>query len=285
MAKVYSDFSFDQRSLDLNRLVDYYYYEYFYNNVNFTFEGTTYQDIDEILWTPDYVNFYSSVFAGSAFSSSGSSVTGTVTGYMEGYYTGTEWIAYFGIPDISVSLSTLFSAALTNSTTDDYAAINAELTGADSFFLSNYGDYADGRGGNDKMYGYGGADYLVGGAGKDTLSGGSGSDTFIFKAASESSTSSTSCDVITDFVSGSDEISLSTIDAFASSSANDTFVWKGTAAFNSTSKGEVRYEKFNNSGTSNDYTMVWIDTDRDSSVEMAIRLTGLHNLTASDFIL
>jgi hypothetical protein len=31
--------------------------------------------------------------------------------------------------------------------------------------------------------------------------------------------------------------------------------------------------------------MVYIDNDGDNGVEMAIRLTGLHNLTASDFVL
>ena len=38
-------------------------------------------------------------------------------------------------------------------------------------------------------------------------------------------------------------------------------------------------------GSTNDYTMVWIDNDGDIEVEMAIRLTGLHLLAASDFLL
>jgi hypothetical protein len=102
---------------------------------------------------------------------------------------------------------------------------------------------------------------------------------------SESSTGATSADVITDFVRGTDKINLSAIDAFAGTSANETFIWKGTAGFNSTTQGEVRYQKFNNAGTANDYTMVWIDNDADTVVEMAIRLTGLYDLAASDFIL
>lgn len=139
--------------------------------------------------------------------------------------------------------------------------------------------------GNDTLNGVTGTDTLIGGSGKDSLTGGTGNDSFIFKSISESSTSSTSSDIITDFVRGSDKISLSGIDAFSSSGTNDTFVWNGTAAFSSTTKGEVRYQKFDNSGSTNDYTMVWIDSDADTSVEMAIRLTGLYNLTASDFIL
>ena len=118
------------------------------------------------------------------------------------------------------------------------------------------------------------------------MTGGNGNDTFIFNNVTESGTTATASDVITDFVRGQDKISLSAIDAFAGSlSVNDTFVWKGTAAFSSTTQGEVRYQQFNNTGTANDYTMVWIDNDADTGVEMAIRLTGLYTLTASDFIL
>jgi hypothetical protein len=47
----------------------------------------------------------------------------------------------------------------------------------------------------------------------------------------------------------------------------------------------VRYQKFDAAGTANDHTMVWIDNDNDTVVEMAIRLTGLYDLAATDFIL
>lgn len=159
------------------------------------------------------------------------------------------------------------------------------LSENDSIYGNRYADNLSAGRGNDAVYGYAGNDTIVGGAGKDSIAGGGGNDRFIFEASSESSAGATTADKITDFVRGSDKINLSTIDAFTSSGANDTFIWKGTSAFNSTSKGEVRYEKFNNTGTSNDYTMVWIDTDADKDVEMAIRLTGLYSLSDSDFIL
>ena len=149
-------------------------------------------------------------------------------------------------------------------------------TGIDTIFGGN---------GNDILNDGAGTDYLYGGAGKDTLSGGSDNDTFTFKAVSESSKTATSTDLITDFVIGQDKISLSGIDAFASSGPNDAFIWKGIDAFGSTTKGEVRYQKFDKPGTANDHTMVWIDNDADTDVEMAIRLMGLYNLTAGDFIL
>jgi Ca2+-binding RTX toxin-like protein len=129
------------------------------------------------------------------------------------------------------------------------------------------------------------ANTLNGGAGIDTLIGGAGKDTFVFSSITDSDTKEALSDVITDFVRGHDKINLSAIDAFSSSGFNDTFIWKGITGFNSKTKGEVRYEKFDNAGTTNDYTMVWIDNDADTDVEMAIRLTGLYDLAASDFIL
>jgi serralysin len=86
-------------------------------------------------------------------------------------------------------------------------------------------------------------------------------------------------------VKGQDKIDLSAIDAFASSAANDTFIWNATPNFSSTTQGEVRFQKFNATGTTAAHTMVWIDNDTDTDVEMAIRLTGLYDLAASDFIL
>jgi Ca2+-binding RTX toxin-like protein len=155
---------------------------------------------------------------------------------------------------------------------------NLTLTGSSEI-------YGTGNTLNNVIVGNTGANSLDGGMGNDTLTGGAGRDTFIFNGVTGSGTTATATDVITDFIIGQDKISLSAIDAFATSGTNDMFVWKGTAAFSSSTQGEVRFQKFNNSGTANDYTMVWIDNDADKAVEMAIRLTGLYNLTASDFVL
>jgi Ca2+-binding RTX toxin-like protein len=157
---------------------------------------------------------------------------------------------------------------------------NNTLTG------SGFADALNGGAGNDVLLGGLGNDVLIGGSGQDTLTGGSGNDTFKFNLITESGTSATKSDVITYFVQGEDQIDLSTIDAFAATrSVNDTFIWRGTAAFSNTTQGEVCYEKFDVEGTANDHTMIWIDKDKDTGVEMAIRLNGLHDLTASDFIL
>lgn len=157
---------------------------------------------------------------------------------------------------------------------------NNTLTG------SGFADTLDGGAGNDVLLGGLGNDVLIGGSGQDTLTGGTGNDIFTINVNKDSSTSATKADVITDFVQGDDVIDLSGIDAFRKTNAvNDTFIWRETDAFSSRTQGEVRFEKFDDAGTVNDHTMVWIDNDKDTVVEMAIRLTGLHNLTASDFVL
>jgi serralysin len=208
----------------------------------------------------------------------------------------------------------MYNAALTVSTNDDRAIFNAILSGADTFILSSGADWADGRGGNDQMYGNGGNDALLGGGGDDRLFGGSGNDklvggsgndrltggtgrdnmtgnvgadSFIFTKMSDSAINSAKSDVIVDFTQGQDKIDLSFIDASAIAGGNNTFVFRGTTAFtdNNTGRGEVYFRQFDNSGTSNDFTLVYLDNDNDAGAESIIRLTGLYNLTASDFIL
>ena len=146
-------------------------------------------------------------------------------------------------------------------------------------------DMLFGGAGKDTLKGGAGADELQGGAGKDVLYGGNGADTFVFTATRQSSATATSADVIKDFIRGTDTIDLSAIDASTKLSGNNTFTFDGTTTFGTSSYGEVYYKKFDLSGTSNDYTMVYIDTDNDPAAEMTIKLMGLHNLTASDFVL
>lgn len=145
---------------------------------------------------------------------------------------------------------------------------------------SPFDDDLDGFSGNDVLIGGAGEDTLIGGLGRDTLTGGSGNDIFYFSLINESGNKAKTSDVITDFVQGADVIDLSTVD-----NINGTFTWRGTAKFTKTRQGEVRYKEFDVAGTTNDYTMIWVDNGKNRLAEMAIRLTGLYELTASDFIL
>ena len=142
-----------------------------------------------------------------------------------------------------------------------------------------------GNSGANVLNGGAGADTLNGGAGKDQLLGGTGADLFDFNLATESGPTALTADVISDFVQGQDKIDLSGIDAFAGTVTNELFVFRGSAAFSSTTQGEVRFQTVDLAGTADDHTLVFIDSDGDSGVEMAIRLTGLYTLTAADFVL
>jgi Ca2+-binding RTX toxin-like protein len=70
-----------------------------------------------------------------------------------------------------------------------------------------------GNGGNNTLNGDVGADTLIGGQGRDVMTGGSGADVFDFNNTNESAVGAATRDVITDFLSGTDKIDLSGIDA------------------------------------------------------------------------
>ena len=104
-------------------------------------------------------------------------------------------------------------------------------SGNDTLLASDSGSTLKGGGGNDTLIGGAGADTLVGGAGVDSLTGGAGADIFAF-ATGDSSASSGQHDLITDFLSGTDKIDLTGIDADTSTSGIvDAFRFIATAAF------------------------------------------------------
>ena len=78
---------------------------------------------------------------------------------------------------------------------------------------------------------------------------------------------------------------LSAIDASTVFDGDDAFVFRGQKPFGLSNQGEVYFEKVNAPGSTNDRTYVYLDTDGDRAPEMVIELTGLHKLTAGDFIL
>ncbi|MDS4012184.1 MAG: M10 family metallopeptidase C-terminal domain-containing protein [Defluviicoccus sp.] len=147
------------------------------------------------------------------------------------------------------------------------------------------GDQIEGGNGNDTLIGGKGIDTLTGGAGRDSMSGSSGDDIFRYGAASETGNSLTTCDIITDFAPGHDKIDLRDIDANSVLAGNNAFVLRGTGPFTTSSEGELRYQKYDNAGTANDYTVIFGDTDADTASEFQIKLQGLVTLSQADFIL
>lgn len=147
--------------------------------------------------------------------------------------------------------------------------------------------------GDDRLFGLDGDDILTGGAGKDQLTGGTGADTFVFRGfaydaffgatvPADSGARLVDADRIMDFnQSQGDLIDLSQIDAIyaadGSSAFNDALTWRGTLGFTGEA-GEARYQVRGGN------TYIYLEVDGERGVDMMIRVDGVHELTASDFV-
>jgi Ca2+-binding RTX toxin-like protein len=143
-----------------------------------------------------------------------------------------------------------------------------------------------GGSGNDKIFAGIEADSIRGGDGVDRMIGGAGPDTFYFSFVTESGTTSSTRDIIKDFVHGTDKLELSFIDS-VTGGFDGAFVFdaaKGTAS-SAVATGHVAWYWENNAGTAKDRTIIKMNVDADSAVESTIALKGLINLTAGDFVL
>jgi Ca2+-binding RTX toxin-like protein len=213
---------------------------------------------------------------------------------------GTDTIRYDGSRNVVIQLAEGASSALGNAIVfsngnasrhtvriGPNTVIERAMGGSGSDHLSGNSsrNVIDGRGGNDTINGGAAGDRLVGGAGHDALTGGHGSDTFNFTKASDSGNTSTTRDRILDFIHRSDKMNFAGIDPVSKTIADDNFVWRGTNGLTTGTEGQLRYQQYNLSGTANDRTIVFGDTDSDINSEFQIELKGLITLTRDDFIL
>ncbi len=158
---------------------------------------------------------------------------------------------------------------------------NDRIDGQDLNDTLNGGDGNDlllGGAEDDRLSGDNGNDRLIGGAGRDFLTGGNGNDRFIFLDIGDSGITGAARDLIRDFQQGNDKIDVRAIDAVLSSAGDDAFAFIGTTAFSNTS-GELRFRQ------TATLTLVDLDQDGDGISDMSIRLDGVINLTADDFVL
>lgn len=140
----------------------------------FTVNGKAYPDRVTATWID---GTGSMIFGSGGFSLApdGQTVRGDITGVFLSGSDGPGDI-YAGLQGLSFSVAELDSAIATFGTLDDFALLEQELAGHDTFTLSSGNDLARGYAGEDTMDGGGGSDALYGGKGSDVLSGNSGAD-------------------------------------------------------------------------------------------------------------
>jgi Ca2+-binding RTX toxin-like protein len=146
---------------------------------------------------------------------------------------------------------------------------------------------------NDTLNGAGGADFLDGGANNDTLTGGAGSDrltggtaadTFDYNLTAESGVGSAARDQIADFLSRTDKIDFSTIDANVGVAADQAFTFNTTAGAAITAAAQLVYRYETVGGQ--EFTVIAGNVDATLAPDFEVALVGRQTFAATlDFIL
>jgi hypothetical protein len=170
-------------------------------------------------------------------------------------------------------------AAVTGGSTGDALVAGA---GKDTVNGGAGNDTITAAAGNDVVVGGAGNDSVVGGTGADSLTGGDGNDTFaIDQDTSDSVVGST--DIITDFVSGTDKISVT----------NSAAALKFIGNFATQADGLLASALAANGGTSNAFfvtgtNMLYIDDNDDGTLagtDVAVKLEGLASMQEADLLI
>ena len=151
--------------------------------------------------------------------------------------------------------------------------------GNDTLFGGDGNDFLLSFGGIDGLDGGAGDDLLDGSFGVDFMTGGTGADRFVFFAGTTGI--GPLSDVIEDFQPGVDKIDLSPIDASPSVAGDQAFLFDGLRAEGANLSGGVSfYHEFGNTIIQADFF-----NDATDATDLEIELTGIFNLSASDFTL
>ncbi len=180
-----------------------------------------------------------------------------------------------GVDTVVTSLSYYrLGTNVENLTYNGSSTLNAAGNILDNVMLGGDGNdvFISGKG-EDTIYGGAGDDILRGARGCDSLYGGAGADQFLFMSVSESEVGANR-DVIQDFETGVDNISLLWADAKTDVAGNQAFSFVGAAAFSGTS-GELRYDAGIVSG----------DVNGDQVADFEIEVASAPALTENDFLL
>lgn len=188
-----------------------------------------------------------------------------------------------GVDTVKSGISQILAANVDKLLLTGSAAVNGTGNGiANTLTGNDAANILDGAGGADTLLGGGGADRLIGGGGMDTVTGGAGADMFVFTLDGIASRSSSGADTIVDFTAG-DKIDISAIDAQVQASGygqpgDQSFVFIGQNRLHNHTGGELRYE------ITGGNTYVYGEFNGDTNADFCIKLTGVHTLSAADFV-
>ncbi|MCW5773350.1 MAG: M10 family metallopeptidase C-terminal domain-containing protein, partial [Rhodospirillaceae bacterium] len=154
------------------------------------------------------------------------------------------------------------------------------LAGNDTLYGRAGADTLLGGAGDDTLFGHGGADRLVGGAGADILTGGAGKDIFSYDSMADFGTLAAH-DVITDFVSRSDKLQLSSIDANLDVAGDQAFQFLSQQGAAFTGAGQLRFVQ----DAAHNVTYVEGNVDANLTADFRIQLDGIIPLKPADVIL
>jgi len=144
-------------------------------------------------------------------------------------------------------------------------------------------DTITGGAGNDSISGGDGVDQITGGIGRDTLTGGAGNDTFVFGVNAIGalvSAASNATDTITDFVSGSDKLSISQpVTDFIGNFVNFTIA---QAAANADGRGNLAYFVTSENTL---YVQSSTTTGLNTATDTVITLSGVTSIARGDLLL
>ena len=159
---------------------------------------------------------------------------------------------------------------------------NDSLTGGegnDALLGEAGNDRLVGDKGNDTLKGGAGNDRLDGGEGVDTFSGGTGADRFVWDSVFDTGRATNLADIVLDFSAAQgDRLDFSKINANDLYDDRDhAFTFIGKAAFSA--PGQIRY------AVRDGETLIFLNTDLDTSFEAMIRLKGIKAPEASWFVL
>jgi hypothetical protein len=196
----------------------------------------------------------------------------------------------------AISAATINASALTGSSTFTMTSATGatSITGTannDSIGASSVASSVDGGAGNDTitggtlndtLIGGDGNDSITGGRGKDNITGGAGVDTFVIAQPTVAAVTSTvgAPDVITDFTSGTDKLSLGqTVTAFLGNYANFTIA---QTAANADGRGNLAYFV---TGENNLYVQASTTGGINVNTDTVVTLSNVTSLTATDLLL